>query len=71
MTERDRLWQSFLRLKSTREATVADVMVLCRWWWMRGLVEDVRREPVMHYIPDMESVSAEEFEMMSARAGVR
>lgn len=43
MTERDRIWRSFLRLKSTREATVHDVTVLCRWWFLGGMLKAMRR----------------------------
>lgn len=37
MTERDRIWQRFLRKQSTREASVWDVTTLCHWWFLYGV----------------------------------
>jgi len=34
MIAHDRRWQTFLRLKSTREATVWNVTRLCRWYFL-------------------------------------
>lgn len=44
MVVRDRDWQSFLRTPECRRHTVEAVTRLCRWWFLRGMVEDLRRE---------------------------
>jgi len=38
MTHRDRIWQTFLKTPYARMQTVADMDVLCRWWFLREVV---------------------------------
>lgn len=39
---RDRLWQSFLCTPECQRHSVEAITALCRWWFMRGMVEDMK-----------------------------
>ena len=39
MTERDRMWWTFLKLRETREYTIEDIEWLCVWWHLRGAIK--------------------------------
>lgn len=73
MTERDRIWQSFLRTSYARMQSVADMEILCRWWFLRDVVKRRRQattvEPQIIYIADAEDCSPGEFERLSAFPG--
>ena len=78
VAEHDRRWQTFLRLKSTREATVYDVTRLCRWWFWRYYLKREgwkrirrgRRQREIIYVESAEEIRVEEFERLTTRTDV-
>jgi len=78
MTAHDRRWQTFLRLKSTREATVHNVTRLQRWYflwyylkregWER--IRRGRRQRQIIYVESAEEISMEEFERLITHTDV-